>query len=189
MSERRFQIRLASINDRERLIEFGKTEFTRTFGHLYTTQDLETYLLEGYDPALYENWLTDDNYRIFLAHHEENQNHIIGYVLFGPCTLPLENCGYDSSYAETCREIKRLYIYPDFFGTAVSSSLLRQALDVLVEKGFQERIFLGVYSENPRAIRFYSKYGFKHIGEYGFVVGDQIDREFIFQWSGFEKTT
>jgi diamine N-acetyltransferase len=36
-----------------------------------------------------------------------------------------------------------------------------------------------VWSENLGAQRFYGRYGFDKVGEYGFVVGKTIDREFI----------
>jgi ribosomal protein S18 acetylase RimI-like enzyme len=40
-------------------------------------------------------------------------------------------------------------------------------------------LYIGVWSENLGAQRFYGRYGFKKIGEYGFVVGNTVDREFI----------
>jgi ribosomal protein S18 acetylase RimI-like enzyme len=40
--------------------------------------------------------------------------------------------------------------------------------------------WLGVYSENPGAQRFYTRYGFMKVGEYEFPVGPLRDREFIF---------
>jgi hypothetical protein len=36
-----------------------------------------------------------------------------------------------------------------------------------------------VWSENHGAQRLYARYGFDKIGEYGFPVGQTIDREFI----------
>lgn len=49
-------------------------------------------------------------------------------------------------------------------------------------QGQSERdIYLGVYSENDRAQKFYSKYNFIHVAEYDFIVGKQKDKEFIFR--------
>jgi hypothetical protein len=42
-------------------------------------------------------------------------------------------------------------------------------------------IYLGVYSENLRAIKFYNRFGFERAGEYYFEVGDCRDFEFIFR--------
>ena len=105
---------------------------------------------------------------------------IVGYILAGPNTLPLQNCGYSHSDTSIAQEIKRLYIHPSGFGTGLSDSLLKQCIDWLRTKGHSSNIFLGVFSENFRALKFYERHHFKKIGEYGFVVGDHIDREFIY---------
>jgi ribosomal protein S18 acetylase RimI-like enzyme len=36
-----------------------------------------------------------------------------------------------------------------------------------------------VWSENFGAQRFYGRYGFEKVGEYGFRVGNTVDHEFI----------
>lgn len=180
-----YHIEAATIDDINGLIEFGKQEFARTFGHLYSTEDLESYLQEGYCVEDYIKWISDDEYRIYVAFSEEHET-IVGYVLGGKCSLPLENCGYDVNYANTCLEIKRMYVHPSAFGTGLSDQLMLQVLEWLQHnKTNASRIFLGVYSENPRAIKFYKRYKFEKVGEYGFTVGDAVDREFIFQWKGY----
>jgi ribosomal protein S18 acetylase RimI-like enzyme len=40
-------------------------------------------------------------------------------------------------------------------------------------------IYIGVWSENYGAQRFYWRYGFNKVGEYGFRVGGTVDHEFI----------
>ena len=42
-------------------------------------------------------------------------------------------------------------------------------------------LWVGVWSENFGAQRFYGRYGFAHAGEYEFPVGRVRDREFIFR--------
>ena len=40
-------------------------------------------------------------------------------------------------------------------------------------------LWIGVWSENLGAQRFYARRGFQKVGEYGFHVGRTVDREFI----------
>jgi ribosomal protein S18 acetylase RimI-like enzyme len=40
-------------------------------------------------------------------------------------------------------------------------------------------LYVGVWSENYGAQRFYARYGFRKVGEYGFPVGTTVDHEFI----------
>lgn len=175
-----FSIKEACLGDVEELVSFGAAQFTQTFGHLYKPEDLKKYLDEAYKVQIFTSWLQNNEFRIFISCDDSLK--LRGYVLCGPCSLPLENCGFDQEYINSSREVKRLYIAPDAFGTGLSDALLTSAMHWLQSQGFGDRIFLGVYSENPRAIRFYQKHHFKQIGEYDFVVGDAIDKEFICHW-------
>lgn len=169
----------ATKNDIGQLISFGREEFTRTFGHLYDPKDLADYLVEGYQTSLYEHWIESDDYHIFAAFNDEGA--LVGYSLVSPCGLPLEKCGHDIAYAATCGEIKRMYIHPSTFGTGLANELMMTSLNWLKGRNYGDRIYLGVFSENFRAQKFYHKHGFEKVGEYGFEVGDHIDREFIFK--------
>ncbi|HYG26310.1 MAG TPA: GNAT family N-acetyltransferase, partial [Caulobacteraceae bacterium] len=61
-------------------------------------------------------------------------------------------------------------------GGGTGSALFRAALDWL---GNRPRLWIGVWSENLGARRFYARHGFKKVGEYEFPVGRVRDREFI----------
>ena len=44
-------------------------------------------------------------------------------------------------------------------------------------------VWIGVWSENHGAQRFYARHGFEKVGEYGFTVGRTVDHEFILRRS------
>jgi ribosomal protein S18 acetylase RimI-like enzyme len=113
---------------------------------------------------------------------------MVGYVLAGKCGLPLPAEELKEGAEVPHGEVKRLYVHPAHFGCGIAEQLLRHAISWLRSgEGRQSRdIYLGVFSENPRAIRFYEKHNFKHCGEYEFVVGNQRDREFIMKNVGSE---
>lgn len=164
----------AKVEDIASLIDFGKAAFTRTFGHhLYTEQNLQDYLTEAYTVDQYKQWVEDDSYGVWLAWKDET--HIAGYVLCSPNGLPL------NPPVEKAGEVKRLYIDPSYFGTGLAAALMDVAMVWLKER-YQHDIFLGVYSENFRAQRFYENQGFKLFGEYSFQVGESFDREFIYKY-------
>jgi ribosomal protein S18 acetylase RimI-like enzyme len=48
-----------------------------------------------------------------------------------------------------------------------------------LERDGPRTIWIGVWSENHGAQRFYARQGFEKVGEYGFAVGSTVDREFI----------
>lgn len=175
-----YRIVEATAADIPALVEFGRAQFIYTFGPLYSPQDLEHFLTEEYVPEVYEQFIADEAYTIFMAMGKDDK--IKGHVITGRCGLALENCGFDASYKETCREIKRMYVIPETFGTGLADLLLTTGLKFLKEQGFGDRTFLGVYTENHRAINFYKRHKFKQIGEHGFVVGDHVDRDYICHW-------
>lgn len=178
-----YAIRLANEADIAGLVTFGKEAFTQTFGHLYTADNLHAYLKEAYTAEKYHSWINDrDNYRLWLAKRDEES--VAGYVLCGNNTLPIEDyltTNHIPRPAEQCGEIKRLYCHPSTFGTGLAQDLMKTAMTWLQER-YEDQVYLGVFSENFRAQRFYEKLDFAKVGEYGFVVGDGVDLEFIYKY-------
>ncbi|MBO9624447.1 MAG: GNAT family N-acetyltransferase [Sphingomonas sp.] len=68
-------------------------------------------------------------------------------------------------------ELKRIYALSRFHGSGIGAALLRAAIDAAA--GF-ERLLLGVYAGNQRAIAFYRKNGFEPIAERKFDVGGTL---------------
>lgn len=56
--------------------------------------------------------------------------------------------------------------------------LFDTALDLLQARRSAD-IWIGVWSANHGAQRFYGRRGFEKVGEYDFAVGSTLDREFI----------
>jgi diamine N-acetyltransferase len=48
-----------------------------------------------------------------------------------------------------------------------------------LERQGRTPLYVGVWSKNLGAQRFYRRYGFNKVGEYGFPVGKTVDHEFI----------
>lgn len=96
----------------------------------------------------------------------------IGYVTACPAHLP------HPDVAPGDGEIQRLYILRGHQGGGRGTLLLRTALEWLEREG-PRTLWIGVWSENYGAQRFYARHGFEIVGEYSFMVGDHADREFI----------
>jgi ribosomal protein S18 acetylase RimI-like enzyme len=75
-------------------------------------------------------------------------------------------------------ELKRLYLIKDQQSCGWGSRLLETALTWLERNG-PRTLWLGVWSENFGAQRFYARYGFSKVGTYEFPVGQVRDLEFI----------
>ncbi len=67
-------------------------------------------------------------------------------------------------------EIERIYVLHDFHGKGVAQRLYDKAIQVARLK-HADFVWLGVWEENPRAIRFYQKNGFVVFDKHTFLLG------------------
>jgi ribosomal protein S18 acetylase RimI-like enzyme len=164
-------IRRAGLDDAPALATLGARTFIESFGQLYSAEDLQAFLEESHTVAAYERLLADPRYALWLA---EADGRAIGYAMAGPCGLP------HAEVAPGDGELKRLYLLASAQGGGIGAGLFGQALEWLERDG-PRTLWISVWSENYGAQRFYARYGFEHVGEYAFIVGQQRDREFIFR--------
>jgi ribosomal protein S18 acetylase RimI-like enzyme len=167
-------IRRAVAGDLETLAQLGRTTFSETFGHLYSPQDLEVFLHTAYGADYLRAALADPHRAAWLV---EQNGVAVGHALAGPCDLPHPEVGPRSV------ELKRLYLSRSVQAQGLGARLFETVLAWLDQDGPQD-VWLGVWSDNHGAQRFYRRYGFVPVGEYGFAVGQTIDREFIFRRLG-----
>ena len=162
-------IRRATVADADVLSVLAARTFTETFGHLYPPEDLAAFLAEAYDPERQCTVLAHPAYAIWLL---ERDGEAIGHAAAGPAGLP------HADVAAGDGEIKRLYLRRGFQGEGLGARLCDVAMEWLLHDG-PRTLWVGVWSENFGAQRFYARYGFAHAGEYAFPVGRVRDREFI----------
>lgn len=164
-------IRRGTVADAEVLSALAARTFTEAFGHLYPPEDLAAFLAEAYDPARQRRILAHPDYAVWLV---ERDGEAIGHAAAGPCGLPHPDVAAGDG------EIKRLYLRQGFQGAGLGATLCEVAMAWLLRDG-PRTLWVGVWSENLGAQRFYARYGFTHAGEYAFPVGRVRDREFIFR--------
>ena len=163
------RIRRADAADAPALAAVSARTFADTFGHLYPPEDLAGFLAEAHSPAYYGAALAVPDAAVFIA--ESMDGALVGYAYAGPCDLP------HPEVTPACGELKRLYVVPGAQGAGLGGRLLQAALDWLSAPG--RTLWVGVWSENLGAQRFYASAGFEKVGDYLFPVGSSRDHEFI----------
>ena len=81
------------------------------------------------------------------------------------------NCPHPAVALQRVTKLERLYLLEKFHGIKLGHQLLQQAVDLSKAQG-EQGMWLNVWKENSRAIRFYQKWGFENIGESQFVLTD-----------------
>jgi diamine N-acetyltransferase len=162
-------IRRATPADAENVVDITRCNFIETFGHLYPPEDLAYFLENSYSLDAHRKLLADENCAIWLL---EDDGRAIGHAVAGPCGLP------HPDVREGDGELKRLYILKEAHNGGWGGKLFQTVLDWLERNG-PRTLWIGVWSENLGAQRFYGRYGFEKVGEYLFPVGKTNDHEFI----------
>lgn len=151
--------------DAARLAELSTRAFTETFGHLYRPDDLAAFLEKLSEPR-WAAELSDPGFRVRIA---EADGVAAGFAKIGPPSLPIAPRG-------PAAELRQLYVLRPWQGAGVAPVLMEWAIAVAREIGAAD-LYLSVFVDNPRARRFYERYGFERIGTYAFMVGAHEDED------------
>jgi GNAT superfamily N-acetyltransferase len=162
-------LRRATPADAAVLAEIGARTFSETFAHLYPAGDLQVFLAQAYGLTRTQKDLADPAKAAWLV---EWEGEAIGYAQVGPCELP------HPQVTPACGELKRFYFLKAWQNRGFGRRLFDATMDWLQRDGPRD-VWIGVWSENLGAQRFYGREGFEKVGEYGFRVGATVDHEFI----------
>ncbi|HEV2567446.1 GNAT family N-acetyltransferase [Sphingomonas sp.] len=156
--------------DGPELDAMARAVWLETFGHSGSAEDIALYLAKAYGPTgdLIRH-LSDPGHRFRLACRE---GVIVGYAKLSMPWLPQGNFG------PRARQLSQLYTVQAVRGAGVARTLMDWTIEMARAQGADE-LLLTVWEHNPRAMRFYEKIGFVHVGDYEFPMGEQIDRDLI----------
>jgi GNAT superfamily N-acetyltransferase len=164
------RIRRATVDDAATLSSLAARTFTETFGHLYPPEDLAFFLADAYPPEKQAVILGHPDYAVWLL--EEDDGTAVGHAAAGPCGLPHADVRPGDG------ELKRLYVLASHQNGGWGGRLFAEAERWLLRDG-PRTLWVGVWSENAGAQRFYARHGFGKVGTYEFPVGRVRDLEFI----------
>lgn len=160
--EQQMKIRQAHIPDIEKLKEIGKRTFFETFASENSEENMTKYLENEFSTEKLTAELTDQNAEFYFAELDEKT---IGYlkVNVGESQTEIKD--------KNTLEIERIYVLKEFHGKKVGQKLYDKAIELAKVKNI-ETVWLGVWEENPRAIRFYEKNGFVAFDKHIFKLGN-----------------
>ena len=75
-------------------------------------------------------------------------------------------------------EIARIYSIQSQIGKGIGAALMKKCIEIAKQKNKQV-VWLGVWKENHRAIKFYERWGFEIFGEHEFVLGDDVQTDWL----------
>lgn len=163
------KIRKINIDDLEALRNLSIKTFKETFEEVNTEEDMQKYLLENLSIEKLNSELENPNSEFYFA---ENNDEILGYLKLNFKDAQTEKL------EENHFEIERIYVLKAFLGQKIGQILFDKAIEIGREKNL-EYVWLGVWEENHRAIRFYGKNGFEIFGKHDFVLGKDVQTDLL----------
>lgn len=155
-------ITLASVEDYKFIQQIGKETFYETFACSNSEEDMQKYLNESFSENKVKEELLNEESQFFIAWED---NVPIGYLKIntGKAQTELQD--------PMALEIERIYVKATHHGKRIGQLLYDKALEIAKQTN-KKSIWLGVWEENPRAIRFYEKNGFVAFDRHIFKMGD-----------------
>lgn len=154
-------IQKAGLNKVGQLQKIGKETFSEAFAAGNTKENLQQYLNESFSVEKLTAELKDQHAEFYFA---LLGNQVIGYlkINFGASQTELKE--------KNALEIERIYVLKEFYGKGVGQQLYNRAMEIARLRGV-DYVWLGVWEENTRAIRFYKKNGFVEFDKHLFRLG------------------
>ena len=182
------EFRQAKSEDAAQVSALIGSTWAKFFAYSVTESDLETYLTQTVSEAQIRKEIEDESKHYLLAVRPARASSTIesttsgtGSTIVGVAQLNL-NTIEEGLITSNPVELNRLYILPTEQGGGLAASLL-QAAEVEAKNRGHNGLWLGVWENNARAMRFYEKMGFIRRGEHSFWVGESKRRDWIMEKS------
>jgi ribosomal protein S18 acetylase RimI-like enzyme len=164
-----FELRIATADQAAALAQVMERTFRDTFGESTAEEHMAAHCRNSYREAIQRAEIVDPDITTVLCVEGES---IAGFVQV--------RSGERPTCVAALRpvELHRIYVDAPWHGKGVAALLMQAALDDAGKRS-ADGIWLGVWEDNPRAIRFYAKFGFVEVGEHVFHVGDDAQRDLL----------
>ncbi|GAA4740468.1 GNAT family N-acetyltransferase [Flavisolibacter ginsenosidimutans] len=162
-------LRTATKEDAELIADISRQTFYDTFAADNSEEDMQKFLSEQFTRGrlMLEVGAAENSF--LLAYCEDK---LAGYAKLRDARVPVALKNVPSL------EIARLYVLQEFLGKGIGALLMRACLETAREK--QKTVaWLGVWEKNKRAIHFYSRWGFQKFGEWDFLLGNDLQRDWL----------
>jgi ribosomal protein S18 acetylase RimI-like enzyme len=163
-------IRIASEKDAALIADLSRETFYNAFAVYNTKADMDKFMNEVFSREKLMAELDFPN-NIFLIAYTGNE--VAGYVRMRDKNIPEVSLGTGNII-----EIARIYTLSSVIGKGVGTAMLNECLRIARQKQ-REYIWLGVWEKNDKAIRLYERFGFNKFGEHEFILGNDVQTDWL----------
>ncbi|MDD7914615.1 GNAT family N-acetyltransferase [Polaribacter ponticola] len=155
-------IRKATITDAKKLAEIAKASFLVAHGHSAPKKDIDNYVAKNFKELNFQQELENPKNLYFLIYSDDK---IAGYSKL------ILNSANENVADKNIAQMSRLYLLEEFYGLSLGKELFNFNV-AFSKQNNQKGIWLAVWIENQRAIKFYTKMGIKKVGSFDYEISE-----------------
>lgn len=166
------EIRKATVSDLETIQKISIQTFIETFAALNTPENIANYIKDSLNAEQLTDELNNANSQFYLAYSDTE---VVGYlkINFGDAQTETIN--------ENALEVQRIYVSQNFHGKNIGQLLLDEVKKI-AQTTDVDSVWLGVWEENHRALRFYTKNGFVVFDKHVFMMGNDEQTDLLMRF-------
>ena len=162
-------LRAATSKDAELIADISRQTFYETFASENTQENMDKFMNIQFAKEKLIGELSDADNIFFLAYQGDE---VAGYLKLRDGQNP------DQLQNLPAIEIVRIYSVTSMIGKGIGKLLMQKSIDEAIRRN-KTVIWLGVWEKNHRAINFYTKWGFVKFGEHDFILGNDIQTDWL----------
>lgn len=166
------EIRKATVSDLETIQKISIQTFIETFAAVNSPENIANYIKDSLNTDQLTDELNNANSQFYIAYSDTE---VVGYlkINFGDAQT--------ESINENTLEVQRIYVLQNFHGKNIGQLLLEKVKKI-AQTTDVEYIWLGVWEENHRALRFYTKNGFVVFDKHVFMMGNDEQTDLLMRF-------
>ena len=166
------EIRRSTVSDLETIQNISIHTFKETFAAVNTPENIANYVKESFNSEQLKTELNNANSQFYVAYSNAEA---VGYlkINFGDAQT--------ESINENALEVQRIYVLQNFHGKNIGQLLLDEVKKI-AKNSVVDSVWLGVWEENHRALRFYTKNGFVVFDKHVFMMGNDEQTDLLMQF-------
>jgi len=169
-------IREATADDAGRLAALAAVTFPLACPTGSSPEDIAAHLRRTLSAEKFTEYLADPDVTILAI---DAAGELRGYSML--VARPTSDTDVATALTLTpSTELSKCYVHPEHHGLGAAAELMKATLDRAAGSG-AAGVWLGVNSQNAKAIRFYEKSGFTKVGTKSFRLGDTVEHDFVME--------
>lgn len=157
------RVRCATTHDAELLANLAEALFRETFSRHNDPVQMDRYCSSHYAGRIQREELERPGTQVWLV---EDGAQAVGYA--------------QTRIHPSHLELQRFYLRATQHGRGVAQRLMEHVIAQAAQAG-AKTIRLSVWKENARAIAFYRKYGYRIVGEQPFMLGTELQWDYVME--------